>query len=103
MSSDVVKAVVVEVIRRLWDRGLYRDNVWLKQIHDNWIIEWIDWKTANTMRDVDDQATAIRKDWEEPPVVPVFSERLDGETALGGPMQTSHPTLGTFDDLTPED
>ena len=51
-----LQAVVVDIIRRLWDRGLYRDNKWLKMIHENWISHWIDVKTAVTMRSVDAQA-----------------------------------------------
>lgn len=103
MSSEAGKALVVDVIRRLWDRGLYRNNVWLKRIHDNWFEDWVNWKADQTLKDFDREIEQIRKNWEEPPVVPVFSERLDGETPLGGPIQNSHPTLGTFDDLTPED
>ena len=106
MSSDVVKALVVDVIRRLWDRGLYSNNVWLKRIHDNWFEAWVHWKADQTMKNLDREIERIRKDWKWPDgdgYPGNYSERLDGETPLGGPMQNSHPTLGTFDDLTPEE
>ena len=101
-SSKTAKALVVELIRRLWDRGLYRDNAWLRWIHDNWIGAWIDWKTAETIAEVDQQAAQILQGWEEEAAAaqaPVFTETQKGETPLGGPMQLSHPTLGKFDDL----
>jgi len=79
-----LQAVVVDVIRRLWDRGLYRDNKWLKMIHENWISHWIDVKTAVTMRSVDAQAADLTP---EPEVIkPVYWEEEAGETALGGPL-----------------
>jgi len=82
--SIKLKALVVDVIRRLWDRGLYRDNKWLKMIHENWISHWIDVKTAVTMRSVDDQAADLAP---EPEVIkPVYWEEEEGETALGGPL-----------------
>jgi len=74
----------VDIIRRLWDAGLYRDNKWLRMIHDNWLHCWIDVKTAVTMDSVDRQAEALAP---EPEVVkPVYWEETEGETALGGPL-----------------
>ena len=79
-----LQAVAVDVIRRLWDRGLYRDNKWLRQTHDNWIHHWIDVKTAVTMRSVDAQAADLTP---EPEIIkPVYWEETEGETALGGPL-----------------
>ena len=79
-----LQAVAVDIIRRLWDRGLYRDNKWLKMIHENWIGHWIDVKTAVTMRSVDAQAADLTP---EPEIIkPVYWEETEGETALGGPL-----------------
>ena len=79
-----LQALVVEIIRRLWDRKLYRDNKWLKMIHENWISHWIDVKTAVTMRSVDAQAADLTP---EPEIIkPVYWEETEGETALGGPL-----------------
>jgi len=79
-----LQAVAVDIIRRLWDRGLYRDNKWLKMIHENWIGHWLDVKTAVTMRSVDAQAADLTP---EPEVVkPIYWEEEEGETALGGPL-----------------
>ena len=79
-----LQALVVEIIRALWDRNLYRDNKWLKMIHENWIGHWIDVKTAVTMRSVDAQAADLTP---EPEIIkPVYWEETEGETALGGPL-----------------
>ena len=79
-----LQALAVDIIRRLWDRGLYRDNKWLKMIHENWIGHWIDVKTAVTMRSVDTQAADLTP---EPEIIkPVYWEETEGETALGGPL-----------------
>ena len=79
-----LQAVVVDIICRLWDRGLYRDNKWLKMIHENWVSHWIDVKTAVTMRSVDAQAVDLTP---EPEIIkPVYWEEETGETALGGPL-----------------
>ena len=37
------KALTVEIIRILWDRGLYRQNKLLQQIHENWFEFWVEW------------------------------------------------------------
>lgn len=77
-------ALVVEIIRALWDKGLYRDNKWLRLCHSNWLHHWIDWRTSLTMEDVDQQAKELTP---EPKVVkPLYWEEEEGETPLGGPM-----------------
>ena len=77
-----LQALVVEIIRRLWDHKLYRDNKWLKMIHDNWLSHWLDVKTNVTMRSVDRQAEALTP---EPEVIsPLRWEEDKGETPLGG-------------------
>lgn len=87
MNADLIRAVIVDVIRGLWDRGLYRKNRWLHRVHDQWLGYWLDWKTAITMEEVDLQAEEINQPvpvWEA-----VFFEDLDGETPLGGEMRLS--------------
>ena len=84
VDHKVVKALVVEIIRVAWDKGLYRDNKWLRMCHDHWIGFWIDWRADLTMRSVDQQAKILTP---EPEVVkPVYWEETEGETALGGPI-----------------
>ncbi len=79
-----LQALAVDVIRRLWDRKLYRDNKWLKMVHENWIGHWLDVKTAVTMDSVDRQAKNLTP---EPEVVkPIYWEETEGETPLGGPL-----------------
>lgn len=83
-----MKALVVEVIRLLWDRGLYRDNKWLRLCYDNWLHHWIDWRTSLTMREVDDQVKELTP---VPQIVkPLYWEEEEGETPLGGPMGFSY-------------
>lgn len=95
--QQLVQAWAVEIIRRLWDEGKYRDNKWLRMIHDNWIGVWIDWKTDLTMRSVDQQAEELVELWEadEDPAIDAFeySERLEGDTPLGGEMRLRAPFM----------
>ena len=77
-----LQAVAVDIIRRLWEAGFYRDNKWLRMIHDNWVHHWIDVKTAVTMRSVDAQAADLTPEPEIAP--PLYWEEEEGETPLGG-------------------
>lgn len=80
------RALTVEIIRRLWDRGLYRDNPWLQKVHDNYFEIWVQWRTDITMKEVDRQIAELNP---EPVkmVEPTFTETLEGETPLGGEMR----------------
>lgn len=85
------RGLVVDVIRELWDRGLYVDNKWLKACHETWFPYWVDYRTCLTMQDVDQQ---IEELFTEPEVdSPVFTEELKGETPLGGNMRLRAPWL----------
>ena len=89
--QELLQALTVDTIRRLWDSDQYRDNKWLKLIHDNWFDIWTEWKTDLTMRDVDLQ---IEELFEESEVTPhLFTEELKGETPLGGEMRLRAPYL----------
>ena len=89
------KALAVEIIRILWDKGYYRQNATLRQIHDNWFSFWVEWRTELTMKDVDRQ---IEEMVEESEVAkPVFSEEKEGETLLGGKMELRAPWLDDED------
>lgn len=82
------RGLIVDIIRRLWDRGLYRDNKWLKMCHDYWFDYWLDYRTATTMRDVDKQIAAIQEEPEIPEAV--YWEEEEGETPLGGAIGFSY-------------
>ena len=90
---ETLQALTVEVIRRLWDRGRYRDNKWLQKVHDNWFMVWVEWRTQITMRNVDHQAEQLVKDWEEDEVdlyeflIEDWDPQLGEETELGPPMR----------------
>lgn len=88
---EVMQALAVDIIRRLWHNGKHVNNQWLKRVHDNWFELWVDWKTARVMRSVDRQATNLVEMWEdnEDPAADayVLSETEEGETPLGGEMR----------------
>lgn len=89
--QELLQALTVDVIRRLWDSDQYRDNKWLILIHDNWLDIWTDWKTDLTMRDVDRQ---IEEMFLESEITPhSFTEELEGETPLGGEMRLQAPYM----------
>ena len=88
-------AFLVEVIRILWDKGLYRQNKWLQMTHDEWFEVWTIWRTGLTMKDVDRQIEEMFYESEIDP--PVLSEELEGETPLGGKMELRAPWLDEED------
>ena len=85
------RGLVVDIIRRLFDRGLFVDNKWLKAVHANWFHYWVDYRTCLTMQDVDDQVEKFL----EPSEVdkPIFAETVEGETPLGGEMRLRAPWI----------
>ena len=79
-----LQALVVDITRRLWEKGLYRDNKWLRMCHDHWLHHWLDVKTAVTMSSVDEQVKVLTP---EPEVIkPIYWEEEEGETPLGGSL-----------------
>ena len=91
----IYQGLVVEIIRILWNHGYYRDNPWLKRVYDNWFSYWVDYKTKQSMDDVDKQIEEMFVESEVDP--PVFSEELEGETLLGGRMELRAPWLDEED------
>ena len=86
---EILQALTVDLIRRLWDDGQQHDNQWLRDIHANWFQIWVDWKTATTMSEVDSQARDIVAEWDAAEAAGdvVFAQELKGETPLGGEMR----------------
>ena len=88
---EILQALTVDVIRRLWDDGQHVNNKWLRAIHANWFNLWVEWKTDLTMRDVDRQTAQIVEDWYGDKPGPVddylYAEVMKGETPLGGEMR----------------
>lgn len=86
--TETLQALSVEVIRRLWDAGQYRDNTWLRLCHDNWIAVWAGWRAQLSMRDVDLQAEQLVETWSQQDDERfLFTEEEQGDTPLGGPMR----------------
>ena len=86
---ELAQAFAVDYIRQLWADGLYVNNRWLRAIHGHYFPVWMEWKTDLTMRDVDQQAEELVERWAEEDTSsdPVFTEKLNGETPLGGEMR----------------
>jgi hypothetical protein len=83
------KGLAVEIIRICWDHGYLRDNRILKIICNNWFDCWVDYKTQQSLSNVDRQIDRLT---EEPTIeTPTFSEEKDGETELGGEMRLRSP------------
>ena len=82
--TEVFMAFCVEVVRQLWDRGLYRQNKYAQMCHDEWFEVWTIWRTHKTMEDVDRQIEEMFYESEIEP--PVYYEEQNGETPLGGAM-----------------
>ena len=77
-------ALVVEVIRHFWERGLYRSNKVLRFFHDGWMPHWIDWRAQLAGRSLDKQAKELTPEPKIEP--PLYWEQEEGETPLGGPL-----------------
>ena len=86
--SEVLMAFLVDVIRNLWDKGMYRQDKWLQMCHDEWFDVWTIWRTSITMSDVDRQIEEMHSE----PLIddPIYWEEEKGETPLGGAMGFSY-------------
>lgn len=85
------KGWIVEIIRRFWDRGEYRDVEWMQKTHTAWFEDWVEMRTYRTLEEFDDMAS----EFFPPSQVdePVFTEEEEGETPLGGIMRLRAPWL----------
>lgn len=84
----IYQGLVVEIIKILWDHGYYRDNPWLNRVYDNWFSYWVDYKTKQSMDEVDRQIEELNPDPVEL-TKPIYWEEEKGETPLGGPIGIS--------------
>lgn len=96
-----VGAILVEIIRQIWDRGYYRDNPWLIKCHEYWFDEWVAWRASLEKAPLDEAIQEYHKEAEkieEDFVTPIYSEKpvdpelQTGEAALlGGEMRLTAP------------
>jgi len=65
--------------------------------------DWIEWKTENTLRDVDIQVANIQEAWasSDPQPVVNFSDELMGELRISAPWLETHPTPNPNECSTP--
>jgi hypothetical protein len=89
------RGLIVDIVRRLWDRGLYKDNKWLKIVHANWFSYWVDYKACLTMQDADTQIKGLLETSQVDK--PIFTEANEGETQLGGEMRLRAPWIDVDD------
>ena len=95
---ETLQVATLEVIRRLWDSGQYKQNKWLKKIHDNWFELWVDYRLAMTMSEVDAQVRGLHEYWDEAEEDPwLITEEIEGETPLGGELRATHQAFDTTD------
>ena len=62
INSVCWRGLAVDIIRRLWDHGYWRDNETLQRIHDEWLHFWVDYRTEKTMEDVDRQIKELQQE-----------------------------------------
>lgn len=93
--QELLQALTVETIWRLWNSGKHRDNKLLKMIAANWLDTWADWRTDLVMRGVDHQTEELRMQWDADDTSAdfKFTEKKDGETLLGGEMRLRAPYM----------
>lgn len=93
--KQLAQALTVELIRRLWDYGNYRNNSTLKAIHQNWFQIWVEWRSDLTMRDVDRQIEEMFYEWTDDDWLDwddwTYEATIEGETPLGGEMRITAP------------
>lgn len=85
------KGWIVEIIRRFWDRGEYRDVEWMQEVHSAWFEDWVEMRTYRTLEEFDGMASEFFPPSEVSK--PVFTEEKEGETPLGGIMRLRAPWL----------
>jgi hypothetical protein len=93
--QELLQALTVETIWRLWNSGKYKNNRWLKMIVSNWLDVWADWRTDLVMRGVDHQTEELRMQWEGDDTSAdfKFTEKKEGATLLGGEMRLRAPYM----------
>lgn len=96
------RAIVVEFIEGLWDRGIRYLDAFLKPLHDAWYDDWVEWKAQETMKDLDRQIEKIHEGWAaEDPKPIIIEHEPDGSKAqelLGGTLQIKAPWYDQTDD-----
>jgi hypothetical protein len=79
------QGVTVEILIILRNHGFLLNNRIASAIIDHWFKAWIDYKIQKSMADLDQQ---IEESTVEPQIEdPIYQEKVDGETPLGGEMR----------------
>lgn len=88
-----IKGLAVDLIRELWDRGLYRDNKWLKMCHEAWFQDWVDYRTCLTMQDVDRQIEELLEPSgvDKPIIIEHEPDGSKAQELLGGELEIRAP------------
>ncbi len=91
-AFELIMVFAVEVIRRLWHLGYYRQNKALIAIVDEWFDVWAKWRMKFTMAEIDKQINEIKVKLETAVDAPVIIEH-EGDSALGGAIEAKAPWL----------
>lgn len=100
MSSHTINGIIYEITNILIEFDARWANHWLiKMIRSHCFLDWVEWKTEQTMAKVDRQIVEITKDWEvqdhDTYIKPIITEhKPDGSKAqdlLGGTLEISSP------------
>lgn len=92
-SYSILNAVLYEFLIGLieiWPK--LKLNPWIRAALNWCLSDWVEWRTEQTLKDVDKQAREIVKEWEaqEKPKYEVIEHKPDGSRAqdlLGGTME----------------
>ena len=100
MSSHTVNGIIYEITNILIEfDARWANHCLIKMIRLHCFLDWVEWKTEQTMAKVDRQIVEIIKDWEvqdhDTYIKPIIVEhKPDGSKAqdlLGGTLQISAP------------
>lgn len=100
MKYNIWNAIAYEITNIFIDYDLrWKNHWWVDSLRKNCFLDWVEWKTEQTMKKVDKQIDEIQKSMKEADdlkyVKPVVTEHPpDGSKAqelLGGTLQISAP------------
>lgn len=94
---DLVAAIVVDLIRRAWQRWPWT-RAFGQQYHNDHFNDWVAFSTEATMRDVDGQIEELHRQWAEeeaksnaPVIIEHEPDGSDAQNLLGGTLEIRAP------------
>lgn len=98
--AAILHEIVLLLCKRTPD---LRNNNLITALLAHTFCDWTEWKTENTLRDVDVQIADIHKAWaaHDPSPVVIFSDEPMGELRIHSPWLETHPTPNSDERTTP--